>query len=95
MTDKSPRILLLLAFSCACALSACRGEEESVSDRFNRISGEVDNKGAALDARAENMVSEEERLRDAEAEAMARQSENSAAELSNQANALIGSGNEQ
>ena len=86
----SPRILLLAA--SAFALAACGGEEESVAERFNRISGEVDNKGAAYEAQAENMVSQEERLRDAEAEAMARQTQNEIGELSEADNALLGSG---
>lgn len=84
--------LLTLAIAATCA---CGGEEESVSDRFNRLSGEIDNKGAAYEAQAENMVSQEERLRDAESEAMASQTRNDLANAAETANSIFGFGNEQ
>jgi hypothetical protein len=89
MTRRVPTAALIAAL----ALVGCGGEEESFSDRYNRISGEIVNKGAAYEAQAENMVSQEERLRDAEGEAMANQTRNELANAANSANSVFGFGN--
>ena len=85
------RPLALAAAAALLALAACWRDEPSVAERFNEISGMVENKGRAYEAIAENQVTEEERQRDAEADALLRQRENAmAGEAANAAAASEG-----
>ena len=82
------RIGALAAFAIlATALAACQAEEPSVAEKFNQLNERLQNKARAYEAQAENMVSQEERLRDAEADALQRQREN---EMGNAAGAPNG-----
>ncbi|HEX8525729.1 hypothetical protein [Allosphingosinicella sp.] len=57
------------------ALAACQSEEPSVAEKFNQLNDRLQEKARAYEAQAENLVSQEERLRDAEADALQRQRE--------------------
>jgi hypothetical protein len=69
---------LLLSASALCALagaSACR-EEPSVAEQFNELRADIENKGRAYDAEAENLVAEQERRLADEANALLTQNAN-------------------
>ena len=67
--------LLAIAIFPALALAACE-DEPSVAEQFNSLKADVENRGAAYDADAENLVAEQERRLAEEGNALLSQNAN-------------------